>query len=119
MQRLPLMGLAVVVSLVAGCGCHRNGEEALSPTGAKVAVARQPPTVDCHPVAYLVGESEGGHWSGHSKSKIVEGAMTDLRNRAGDAGANYVQSDPPQWATKRTATISGTAYRCDAAPTLK
>ena len=114
-RSLPLLALI----LVAGCGCHRSGEEALSPSGARVAVARQAPTVDCHPLAYLVGESRAGRWSGHSKAKVVEGAVTDLRNKAGNAGANYVQSDSPQWAGRNAATVSGTAYRCDAEPTIR
>jgi uncharacterized protein YbjQ (UPF0145 family) len=43
-------------------------------------------------------------------------AMNDLRNQAGELGANYIQNDPPMMGTgsgtTTTVTISGTAYRC-------
>ena len=124
LRSAPLRSVAALLTalsavLAMGCGCRGQAQDALSPMGANVAVARQPPTVDCHPIAYLVGEARGGRWSGHSKAKIVEGAIADLRNKAGGLGANYVQSDPPGWATKRDATVSGTAYRCDVPPMIR
>jgi hypothetical protein len=68
-------------------------------------------------VDYLTGEGGGtfgGKWI--SNDSLIEYAMNDLRNKAADRGANYVQSDPPQLGngngTTTTVTITGTAYRC-------
>jgi hypothetical protein len=90
---------------------------ALSPQAAHVAVTRNPPPSSCTTVAYLVGEGGGtfgGGWI--ANDQLIEYAMNDLRNKAADRGANYVQSDPPQLGngkgTTTTATITGTAYRC-------
>lgn len=92
---------------------------ALSPTAAHVAVTRNPPPAACTSVAYLVGEGGGtfgGGWI--SNDQLIEYAMNDLRNKAADRGANYVQNNPPQLGsgkgTTTTATITGTAYRCAA-----
>jgi hypothetical protein len=90
---------------------------ALSPRGANVAVTRNPPPAGCAALGYLVGEGGGtfgGAWV--SNDQLIEYAMNDLRNKAADQGANYVQSDPPQLGqgkgTTTTATVTGTAYRC-------
>jgi hypothetical protein len=68
-------------------------------------------------VGYLAGEGGGtfgGKWI--SNDSLIDDAMNDLRNKAADRGANYVQSDPPQLGsghgTTTTVTVTGTAYRC-------
>lgn len=90
---------------------------ALHPAAAHVAVTRNPPPPSCTSVAYIVGEGGGtfgGGWI--SNDQLLEYALNDLRNKAAERGANYVQSDPPQLGngkgTTTTATITGTAYRC-------
>jgi hypothetical protein len=92
---------------------------ALSPQGAHVAVTRNAPPPSCSPVGYLVGEGGGtfgGKWI--SNDQLIDYAMNDLRNKAANQGANYVQSDPPQLGngngTTTTVTVTGTAYRCAA-----
>jgi len=72
----------------------------------------------------LVGEgggSFGGKWI--SNDSLIEYATNDLRNKAAEKGANYVQTDPPTLGeahgTTSTVTITGTAYRCKAQPTLQ
>jgi hypothetical protein len=92
---------------------------ALSPQAARVAVTRNAPPSTCSPLGYIVGEGGGtfgGAWI--SNDQLIEYAMNDLRNKAAEHGANYVQSDPPQLGngkgTTTTATITGTAYRCAA-----
>jgi hypothetical protein len=111
---LVLVCLAAMSAPLAGCAT-----EALSPEGAHVAITRNPPTPDCAPAGYLVGEGGGtfgGKWI--SNDSLIEYAMNDLRNKAAKLGANYVQSDPPTLGdghgTTTTATITGTAYRCTA-----
>ncbi|WP_169927687.1 DUF4156 domain-containing protein [Labilithrix luteola] len=116
---LVLVSLASLASLVTVAGCSTS---ALSPKGAQVAATRNPPTRDCAALKYIVGQG-GGTFGGAyiSNDDLVEYAMNDLRNKAADLGANYVQHDPPQLGsgsgTTTTVTISGTAYRCSGAPT--
>ncbi len=108
--------LAILATAFALPGC---ATEALSPEGAHVAVTRNPPTPDCTPAGYIVGEGGGtfgGKWL--KNDSLIEYAMNDLRNKAAQLGANYVQSDPPTLGeghgTTTTATVTGTAYRCRA-----
>jgi hypothetical protein len=104
--------VAAVLCLTSACS-----RPVLSPSGAQVAVTRNPPPPDCRPVAYLVGEG-GGTFGGKfiSNADLIEYATNDLRNKASERGANYVQSDPPTLGqghgTTTTATLSGTAYHC-------
>jgi hypothetical protein len=109
-----LFAIACFATL-AGCSTA-----ALSPQGAHVAVARSAPASSCRAVGYLVGEGGGtfgGGWI--SNDQLIEYAMNDLRNKAAERGATYVQSDPPQLGngkgTTTTATVTGTAYVCDGA----
>jgi hypothetical protein len=89
----------------------------LSPDAAKVVASRRPPPPECETVKYIVGEGGGTFGGGWVKNEdLIEYAMNDLRNKAADIGANYVEHDPPQLGsgkgTTTTVTISGTAYRC-------
>jgi hypothetical protein len=108
--------LASLLLALPAVGC---ATASLTPQGANVAVARSAPSADCHAVAYLVGEGGGtfgGGWI--SNDQLIEYAMNDLRNKAADRGATYVQADPPQLGngkgTTTTATVTGTAYACKA-----
>ncbi|WP_394840139.1 DUF4156 domain-containing protein [Pendulispora rubella] len=100
-------------SLVACASTSLSGE------GARVTVVRSAPPPNCTEVAQLVGHG-GGSFGGRgiSNDKLIEYAQNDLRNKAAERGANYVQQDPPTLGqhegTTSTATISGTAYRCPA-----
>lgn len=113
--RLILYALASL-ALAAPLGC---ATASLTPQGANVAVARSAPPADCRAVGYLVGEGGGtfgGAWI--SNDQLIEYAMNDLRNKAAERGASYVQADPPQLGngkgTTTTVTITGTAYACRA-----
>jgi hypothetical protein len=107
------------VATVTGCG---GNTPALSPAAAQVAIARQPPGPGCKTLGYIVGEGGGsgafgGKWV--SNDKLIEYAETDLRNKASDLGGNYVEIDSAptlgnSHGTTSTATLSGTAFRCDA-----
>ncbi len=106
----------VVAASVFAFGCSTS---ALTPSGAKVAATRNPPSADCTSLKYIVGKG-GGTFGGAyiANESLIEYAMNDLRNAAAKIGANYVQHDPPQMGsgdgTTTTVTISGTAYRCSA-----
>ena len=109
--------VVTVLAAVASLGAAGCSTPALSPSGAQVAVSRNPPPPDCATVAYLVGEGGGTFGGGWIKNdQLIDYAMNDLRNKASAQGANYVQSDAPQLGngkgTTTTATITGTAYRC-------
>ncbi len=62
------------------------------------------------------GGSFGGGLLTHQS--LVEYAMNDLRNKAAELGANYIQHDTPQLGVPgddgatSTATVSGNAYFC-------
>jgi hypothetical protein len=116
MKLSPIFLASLLFASISGCATA-----SLSPEGANVAVARNPPAASCRSVGYLVGEGGGtfgGKWI--SNDDLIEYAMNDLRNKAAKIGATYVQSDPPQLGsghgTTTTATITGTAYVCDAHP---
>jgi len=107
-----LLSIAAISVLTSACATS-----ALSPKGAKVVVTRNAPGGDCTSLKYIVGRGGGtfgGGWI--ANDDLVDYAMNDLRNKAADVGANYVQHDPPQMGhgdgTTTTVTISGTAYRC-------
>jgi len=115
-MKLSMLTLVPAVAAVAlfATGCSTP---ALSPQGASVAVSRNPAPATCTAAGYIVGEGGGtfgGAWV--SNDDLVNYAMNDLRNKAANLGATYVQSDPPQLGsgkgTTTTVTITGTAYRC-------
>ena len=108
---------ALTVGLITAAGCAHK--PALSPAGSLVAVSRQAPTSDCREIGLVIGEGGGsgpvgGRWV--ANDKLVGYATSDLRNKASELGADYVQIDPPSLGTSHgttsTVTISGTAYRC-------
>ena len=71
------------MSALAGCATA-----ALSPEGARVAVARNPPAPDCVSQGYLVGEGAARSAAGGSERRLIGYAMNDLHNKAAKLGAN-------------------------------
>lgn len=114
--------LILAVSLVA---CKTAD---LSSGGARVATSRTSPMMNgfqtnaCQSLGYLVGRG-GGSFGGDllTNESLIEHAMNDLRNQVAERGGNYVEHDTPQLgmsgssgnSSTTTATVSGTAYRCD------
>lgn len=99
----------------------------LSGGGSQVQIGPSAPVdygydpASCKPLGYISGRgggSFGGGWI--SNDRLVEYAMNDLRNKAAELGANFVQHESPQMGiagdkdgvTTSTATVSGTAYKC-------
>jgi hypothetical protein len=112
MKQIRLMVVGVVILGAFGCSTA-----SLSGEGAKVAASRNPPTKGCKPLGYLTGKGGGTFGGGFvSNEDLIEYALNDLRNKAGELGGNYVQHDPPQMGsgdgTTTTATVTGTAYKC-------
>jgi Domain of unknown function (DUF4156) len=114
----PTAALLMSAIVLGAAGCAHT--PALSPEGAQVALSRRPPAPSCRELSYLVGEGGGsgiggGRWI--ANDKLIEYATSDLRNKASALGSNYVQIDPPELGsshgTTSTATVTGTAYRCD------
>jgi Domain of unknown function (DUF4156) len=108
---LPFFALAALFSLGACATADLNA------AGAKVAMVRAPLGTECQPVGYLVGKGGGTFGGGLvSNEALIEYAMNDLRNKAGQKGATHVQVDPPQLGqgdgTTTTATVTGTSYKC-------
>lgn len=104
--------IAALLTLSSGCST-----EDLDDQGKTVVASRNAPAAECIEVGHFVGY-DGGWWEGNyiTNDDLIEGALNDLRNKAGDAGANYVQHDPPTFGerdgTTTTATVSGTGFRC-------
>lgn len=93
----------------------------LSRKGASVVAAQTAPYGDCVVLGTVIGEGGGSFGGGMiSNASLVEYAMNDARNKAGELGANYVQLGQPALGvsggdggtTTTTATVLGTAYRC-------
>jgi uncharacterized protein YbjQ (UPF0145 family) len=117
-SRLSLLAAVTLgISCVVGCSTP-----SLSSRGAKVVATRNAPEKTCTAIKYIVGHGGGTFGGGMIRNDdLVEYAMNDLRNKAAEVGADYIQHDPPQMGhgdgTTTTVTISGTAYKCgDAAP---
>lgn len=112
--------LLAVVALLSAC---KTAD--LSGGGAKVATSQSAPVdfgyvpSSCKSLGYLVGRGGGSFGGGLlTNESLVEYAMNDLRNKAAERGANYIQHDTPQLGVPgddgatSTATVSGTAYFC-------
>jgi hypothetical protein len=117
-----VLAVAVLLSITS---CKTSQ---LSGGGAQVATSQSAPIdsgwdpKSCKSLGYIVGRgggSMGGGWI--SNDQLIEYAMNDLRNRASELGANFVQHDTPTMgqsgsndsSTTSTATVSGTAYLCE------
>jgi hypothetical protein len=112
--------LITAIALLSAC---RTAD--LSGGGAKVATSQSAPVdfgyvpSSCKSLGYLVGRGGGSFGGGLlTNESLVEYAMNDLRNKAAELGANYIQHDTPQLGVPgddgatSTATVSGTAYFC-------
>lgn len=111
--------LCALVSSTMLAGCSRPG---LSSAGANVAAANtsisdnglEPKS--CKNLGPVIGKSGGALGGFVSNDDLLEYALNDLRNKAADAGANFVHYTAPQFGTNADAdtgvTMAGTAYRC-------
>jgi hypothetical protein len=113
----------LLISAVALLSACRTAD--LSGSGAKVATSQSAPVdfgyvpSSCKSLGYLVGRGGGSFGGGLlTNESLVEYAMNDLRNKAAELGANYIQHDTPQLGVPgddgatSTATVSGNAYFC-------
>ena len=106
--------------LVSALACRYPG---LAPNAQNVAVTILPPSPSCERIAYIRGRA-GSTWppselypEPHQNGRdLLPYAMNDLRNRAVEVGANYVQRSEPTlsapWGTITHAEYAGVAYRC-------
>jgi hypothetical protein len=111
-SKMRVSALVAIVWTLAACSTA-----SLSSGGAQVAATRNPAPEGCKPLGYVVGKGGGTFGGGFvSNEDLIEYAMNDIRNKAAEAGANYLQHDPPTLGqgdgTTTTATITGTAYAC-------
>jgi hypothetical protein len=115
---------ALLVASLCGCAAMP-----LKPGADRVIVTRTGAPRECRFVGTVTG-SQGDALSGPltSNRNLAEGAMNDLKNRALDAGANYVVLETNQagstfsgglghgtgglHAQQTDVTNVGTAYRC-------
>jgi hypothetical protein len=115
-MKLTYWMIAAMVAL-GSLGCSTAS---LTGEGAKVAASRNPAPAGCKPLGYITGKGGGTFGGGLvTNEDLIEYAMNDLRNKAAELGATFVQHDPPQMGsgdgTTTTVTITGTAYQCSGA----
>jgi hypothetical protein len=109
--------------LVSALACRYPG---LGPNAHAVDVTTLPPPASCTRVADIRGRA-GTTWppaelfpeppiEPQNSNDLLRYAMNDLRNRAADLGANYVQRSAPTlsapWGRTTHAAYAGVAYRC-------
>lgn len=95
---------------------------ALKPHAHRVIASKTPAPKGCKYIGSVVG-SQGGLLVGAytSNKNLAEGSMNDLKNKAADIGANYVQIEADRAGFTHSegsggqtdVTVTGNAYRCD------
>jgi uncharacterized protein YbjQ (UPF0145 family) len=97
----------------------------LTQTGSKVMVSPTPAPTGCKFIAQVVG-NQGNFFTGDwtSNKNLEEGAMNDMKNKAAELGANYVQlltnkaGQTGSWSSyggsmdQTNVTNLGNAYKC-------
>ncbi len=106
--------LLVLIAVAGAAGCKTAS---LTSAGAMVAPTRDPLPPECQTLGLVTGKGGGTFGGGMvSNEDLIEYAMNDIRNKAGDLGATHIRHDPPQLGqgdgTTTSVTITGTAYKC-------
>lgn len=104
-----------------GCSALQLKAEA-----ARVIVSKNAPPKSCKFVASVTGGQGNFLTGGYTSNKnLAEGAMNDLKNKASELGANYVQLETNQAGvtgsggyyggsmSQTDVTNTGNAYRCN------
>ncbi len=117
-----LIGTAALAVALLACrtaDLSGKGAEVVTSQSAPVDSGFDPST--CTHLGFVVGSGGGAFGGGWiSNESLVNYAMNDLRNKAAEKGANFVQHDAPQMGVSgdkngtstTTATVSGNAYAC-------
>lgn len=111
-----ILAVSLVAGLAGGCSTAR-----INAAGESVQVVDAGRVARCRnlgPVSGTGGGSFGGAWI--SNSDLVEYAMNDLRNEAGERRATHVVVASNSMAANHTgstttAVVTGNAYQCTAA----
>ena len=87
MKLLKIISIACLTFAVAGCA-----SQGLNAQAARVIASPNPAPKGCKYLGQVVG-NQGNFFTGGwtSNRNLEEGSMNDLRNQAGNLGANYVQ----------------------------
>jgi hypothetical protein len=82
-----LFGLILIIIISVSCAA-----KALRPGAERIIVSNTPPPQGCKFMGTIVG-NQGGAFSGPwtSNKNLAQGAINDMRNKAFDMGANYLQ----------------------------
>jgi hypothetical protein len=122
LTNLALAGVALLAVTLLACSTaelSKKGADVITSQSAPVDSGYDPKT--CKHLGFVIGNGGGafgGAWI--SNENLVQYAMNDLRNKAAQLGANFVQHDTPQMGVSgdnkgtntTTATVSGNAYFC-------
>jgi len=122
-KALSLVALITSMSACAATQLHAGAEQVL--------VTRQPAPPGCQYVQTVIGEQGGALTGGLTSNRhLAEGSMNDMKNRAHDAGANYVVIEDSRAGNtfsgsngslsgqQTDVTTTGNAYRCPNDPTV-
>lgn len=118
------------LGILATAGLFGCAAIPLSPQANRVIASKSPAPKGCKYLGSLVGSQGGalvGAWT--SNARLAEGAMNDLKNKASNMGANYVQIEGDRAGMtgsgyadaysgssslqQTDVTFNGNAYRCD------
>lgn len=126
---LALIGTAMLAVTLLACSTaelSKKGAEIVTSQSAPVDSGYDPKS--CKHLGFVIGKG-GGALGGEfiANENLVGYAMNDLRNKAANLGANFIQHDSPQMGVSgsnngtntTTATVSGNAYFCSGAKTEK
>ena len=125
------IGIFIGVSAVLFSGCAATQ---LKPGAERILVTKNPAPKGCKFVGAVIGEQGGsltGSWT--SNKNLALGALNDMRNKAADLGANYVQIETDRagvtgsghmssgssglWGSSHSGqtdvTNTGNAYKCN------
>jgi hypothetical protein len=113
----PLAAWAATTCVLAPLGCS---VPKLTGVGNAVVATQATVAPDCVPLGTVVGKGGGFGGSWISNEDLMSYALTDMRNKAAELGANTVQHGQPQLgisgnngkSTTTSATVVGTAYQC-------
>jgi hypothetical protein len=111
--------MAVALLACSRAELSSKGAQVITSQSAPIDSGYDPKT--CKHLGIVIGNGGGAFGGGYmSNESLVEYALNDLRNKAANLGANFVQHDAPQFgvagdhgSTTTTATVTGNAYDCE------
>lgn len=119
-----ILAVVAMSGMIAGCAAT-----ALKPGAERIIVSKKEAPKGCKFLGAVVGEQGGSFTGAYTSNKaLAEGSLNDMRNKAMDLGANYVQLETERAGVtgsgggyryggghmgQTDVTMTGNAYRCN------